>query len=145
MDWRREGHGGGDWTESSRSLQVKSLTSEQRNSCLFFQLLLLLFRKSCLSLLAECSVTAGPLDRWKMGGGWRWWGRKEMGENEWAETVRERRGERMTGNHVFTVPWAALKTKNVDERIGTTLWVGPPTKKRAAQARVYYEKNSNAE
>lgn len=63
VDWRREGHGGGDWTESSRSLQVKSLTSEQRNSCLFFQLLLLLFRKSCLSLLAECSVTAGPLDR----------------------------------------------------------------------------------
>lgn len=50
--------------------------------------------------------------------------------------MRERRGERMTGNYVFTVPCAALKTKNMDERI---------LQQRAAQARVYYEKNSNAE
>lgn len=74
---------------------MKSLTSEQRNSCLFFQLLLLFFGESCLILLTECSVTAGPQIKEEREGG-------ERGKSEG-------KGGRLTGNHVFTVPGAALK------------------------------------
>lgn len=65
-------HGGGGWSESSRTLSVKSLTSEQRNSCLFFQLLLLFFGERCLILLTKCSVTAqtsGQIKEEREGGG----------------------------------------------------------------------------
>lgn len=47
--------------ESGRRLSVKNVTSDQWNSSLFFQLLLLFFGASCFIL--ECSVTAGPQDR----------------------------------------------------------------------------------
>lgn len=70
-------HGGGGWPESSRTLSVKSLTSEQRNSCLFFQLLLLFFGESCLILLTKCSVTAqtlGQIKKEREGGGSGGWG-----------------------------------------------------------------------
>jgi len=71
----REGHGVKNWTKSSRTLQVKSVTSVQRNSCLFFQFLLLFFRVSRLILLASWVLchcqTSGPIKE----------ERKEVGEN----------------------------------------------------------------
>lgn len=52
--------------ETERTLgaeKKKNVTSGERNSFLFFQLLLLFFRESRLILLTECSVTAGHQDR----------------------------------------------------------------------------------
>lgn len=91
VDWRSEGHGGGDWTESSRTLQVKGITSERRNSCLFFQRLLLFFRESPLFFSPSApSLPDLRTDKGGEGGG-------EEGDRKRVSEQRQREGGRVGG------------------------------------------------